>query len=126
MLVMLSLWNGCIFALARACLSFHTNRKDRNRSSAPHQSATLLANKPSTSLPDNSVDWKFNLMIYGGKENPKDTDRLGPCLVKLSCIFDIDNVLYNRSDIAEGVVFYTVLKNCQFKILVFLSKLENI
>ena len=35
--------------------------------SAPHQPATLLTNKPPTSLPVNSVDRKFNLVIYGVK-----------------------------------------------------------
>ena len=114
--------------------------------SASHQSATLRANKSPTSLPDNSVDRKFNLVIYGVKENPTGTQRrarikadiekcvqilkqadddisiqsmrdclrLGkfdssktrprPLLVKLSRILDVDNILYNRSKIAEGIL----------------------
>ena len=41
----------------------------------PHQSATLVAKKHPANLPDNAVDQKFNLVIYGIKENPKGTQR---------------------------------------------------
>ena len=113
---------------------------------APHQSATLVSKNHPTNLPDNPVDRKFNLVIYGVKENPKRTQRractkldieacvqvlkqpdddiivqsirdcihLGkfnssstgprPLLVKLSRIFDNDTVLYNRSNIFDGIL----------------------
>ena len=111
-----------------------------------HQSGTLVAKKHPTNLPDNPVDRKFNLVIYGIKENPKGTQRrartkldieacvqvlkqadddisvqsvrdcirLGkfnpsgtrprPLLVKLTRIFDVDTVLYNRSNISDGIM----------------------
>ena len=111
-----------------------------------HQSATLVAKKHPTNLPDNPVDWKFNLVIYGIKENPKGTQtrartkldieacvqvlkqadddisvqsvrdciclgkfnpsgtRPRPLLVKLTRIFDVDTVLYNRSNISDGIM----------------------
>ena len=36
---------------------------------------TSFANKPPTSFPNNIVHRKFNLVIYGVKENPKGTER---------------------------------------------------
>ena len=51
------------------------SQSSQSGKSPPHQSTTSFANKPPTSLPDNPVDWKFNLVIYGIKENPKGTER---------------------------------------------------
>ena len=51
------------------------NQLSHSTKSASHQSTILLANKSPSSLPDNSVDQKFNLVIYGVKENTTGTQR---------------------------------------------------
>ena len=115
--------------------------------STSDQHGTLLhhASKPTSNTIDNSVDRKFNIVIYGVKESPKGTQknartkldidscvqilkqanddisvqsirdclRLGkynptetrprPLLAKLSHVFDVDTVLYNRSKITNGI-----------------------
>ena len=122
------------------------SQSSESLNSTRNRTATLLTGKPPASLPDNSVDRKFNLVIYGVKEHPKGTDRrarsksdidncvrilkqadndiniqsvrdcvrLGkfnssntrprPLLVKLTRIPDVDSVLYNRSNITEGIL----------------------
>lgn len=51
------------------------SQSSQSGKSAPHQSTTSFATKPPTSLPDNPVDRKFNLVIYRVKQNPKGTER---------------------------------------------------
>ena len=55
------------------------NQSSLSAKPASHQSTTLVAKKNPTNLPDNpvdpSVDQKFNLVIYGVKENSKRTQR---------------------------------------------------
>ena len=51
------------------------SQSSESLNSTRNRTATPLTGKPPASLPDNSVDRKFNLVIYGVKEHPKGTDR---------------------------------------------------